>query len=313
MGYFIALVATALWSTTAILISTLTARFGMPPLALAFWRDLLVAAALFAVLALVARPLLRLERRNLPLFALYGFVFAVFSALWMASVALNGAAVATVLVYSSAAFTALAGWRWWGERLDALKIGAIVLGVAGCVFVSGAYDRSAWQVNPVGITVGLATGVGMTGYNLLGKTSSRRGVNPWTATLYTFGLAAAFLLPVQRPDTLLWLFRPLVARPGGWRDAALGWGTMVLLAAGPTLGGYGLYTVSLTRLPASTANLIATLEPAMTAGLAFVFLGQGLAGPQLLGGSLILTGVVLLRLSDRAVSGTRGSPQASRP
>jgi DME family drug/metabolite transporter len=315
MGYFIALVATALWSTTSILISILTARFGMPPLALAFWRDLLVAAALFVVLALVARPLLRLERRDLPLFILYGFVFAVFSALWMASVTLNGAAVATVLVYSSPAFTAMAGWRWWGERLDALRIGAIVLGIAGCVFVSGAYDRAVWQVNPVGITVGVATGVGMTAYNLLGKTSSRRGVNPWTATLYTFGLAAAFLLPVQRPDTLLWLSRPLAAGSPlhGWREAALGWGTMVLLAAGPTLGGYGLYTVSLTRLPAATANLIATLEPAMTAGLAFLFLGERLTPSQLLGGGLILVGVVLLRLGDRAASGTRGSLQASRP
>ena len=312
MGYFIALVATALWSTTAILISYLTARFGMPPLALAFWRDLLVAAALFVVLALVARPLLRLERRNLPLFVLYGFVFAVFSALWMASVTLNGAAVATVLIYSSPAFTALAGWRWWGERLDALRIGAIVLGIAGCVFVSGAYDRAVWQVNPVGIGVGLATGVGMTAYNLLGKTSARRGVNPWTATLYTFALAAAFLLPVQRPGTLLWLSRPLAAGSHGWREAALGWGTMVLLAAGPTLGGYGLYTVGLTHLPASTANLIATLEPAMTAGLAFCLLGERLTTPQLLGGSLILTGVVLLRLGDRAGNDADAPPQLSQ-
>jgi len=124
-------------------------------------------------------------------------------------------------------------------------------------------------------------------------------------------LATAFLLPVQRPATLLWLSRPLAAGPGGWREAALGWGIMVLLAAGPTLGGCGLYTVSLTRLPASAANLIATLEPAMTAGLAFLFLGERLTGPQLLGWGLILTGVVLLRLSDRAMQAARVPPPPS--
>ena len=75
---------------------------------------------------------------------------------------------------------------------------------------------------------------------------------------------------------------------------------LALLAVGPTLGGYGLYTVSLTHLPAATANLIATLEPAMTAGLAFLFLGERLTLPQFLGGSLVLTGVLLLRLSERA-------------
>jgi drug/metabolite transporter (DMT)-like permease len=74
---------------------------------------------------------------------------------------------------------------------------------------------------------------------------------------------------------------------------------MLVLAIGPTLGGYGLYTVSLTYLPATTANLIVTLEPAMTAVLAFLFLGERLTIPQLAGSAVILTGVFLLRLSDR--------------
>jgi drug/metabolite transporter (DMT)-like permease len=314
MGYFTAFVATALWSTTAILISTLTGRFGMPPLALAFWRDLLVAGALFGVLAVTARarPLLRLGRRNVRFFVLYGCVVAVLHGLWTVSVALNGAAVATVLVGSSPAFTTLGGWRWWGERLSALKVGAVILSVGGCALVSGAYDPAAWQVNPVGVGVGLANGVVFAAYSLLGKTSSRRGVNPWTATLYSFAFGAAFLLLMQRLDGLWWLFRPLVAGPGGWREAALGWGTMLVLAIGPTLGGYGLYTVSLTRLPAATANLIATLEPGMTAGLAFLFLGERLTGPQLLGGSLILAGVGLLRLGDRAVQAARIAPPPSQ-
>jgi drug/metabolite transporter (DMT)-like permease len=82
---------------------------------------------------------------------------------------------------------------------------------------------------------------------------------------------------------------------------------LVLLAVVPTVGGYGLYTVSLTHLPASTASLIVTLEPVMTAALAFVFLGERLTVLQTLGGGLILTGVVLLRLSDRVANGA-GTP-----
>jgi len=303
-GYATAFVGTAIWSTTAIFIGYLTDRFHMPPLALAFWRDLFVSGALFGAFALAARPLLRLGRKDLPFFVLYGLVLSVFNALWTISISLNGAAVATVLVYSSPAFTALVGWRLWGERLDALRIGAMVLCIAGCVFVSGAYDRAAWQVNPLGIVVGLLPGVAFAAYSLLGKASSRRGVNPWTATLYTFAFAAAFLLLVQRPGTLLWLSRPLAAGAGGWREALLGWGVLVLLAVGPTIGGYGLYTVSLTMLPAGTANLIVTLEPAMTAALAFLFLGERLAPLQLVGGGLILAGVVLLRVSERVVNHT---------
>ncbi len=297
-GYLIAFAATVIWSTTGIFISYLTTRFLLPPLTLAFWRELFVAGTLFGALALVARPLLRPGRQHLLFLVLYGFVLSVFNGLWTVSVTLNGAAVATVLVHSSPVFTVLFGWRWLGERLDALKAGAVVLSIVGCALVSGAYDRAAWQVNPVGIVVGLATGVTFAAYSLLGNASSKRGVNPWTATLYSFAFGAAFLLLVQRPDTLLWLSRPLAAGPGGWREAALGWGILVLLAVGPTLCGYGLYTVSLTYLPAATANLIATLEPAITAVLAFCLLGERLTVPQFLGGGLTLTGVVLLRLSE---------------
>jgi drug/metabolite transporter (DMT)-like permease len=65
------------------------------------------------------------------------------------------------------------------------------------------------------------------------------------------------------------------------------------------IGGYGLYTVSLAYLPASVANLIATLEPTMTAALAHFLLGETFTPPQVAGGLLVLSGVVILRVWDR--------------
>jgi drug/metabolite transporter (DMT)-like permease len=304
-GYLIALASTVTWSTTAIFISYLTTRFRMPPLVLAFWRNLLVVGALLAAIAVTARPLLRLERRHLPFFALYGLALSVFNALWTVSVALNGAAVATVLCYSSPAITALVARLWGGERLGRLKIGALVLSIAGCVFVSGAYDPATWRVNPAGALIGLTAGAAFATYGLLGKAASRRGINPWTATLYTFIFGTLFLLFVQRPDTLMWLSRPLAKGAAGWHEAALGWGTLTLLAVGPTVGGYGLYTVSLAHLPVTTASLITTLEPVLTAGWAFCFLGERLTLPQFLGGGLVLAGVALVRLGERGGVGAR--------
>ena len=70
---------------------------------------------------------------------------------------------------------------------------------------------------------------------------------------------------VTRPADFLWLGQL-------WT----GWGILLLLAVGPTLTGYGLYNVSLTLLPASVANLIVSLEPAFTAGIAYFLLGERL-------------------------------------
>jgi len=298
-GYVIAFMSTALWSASAVFISYLTTRFGMPPMPLAFWRDLLATCILGAVLAIFARPLLRLDRRHVRFFLLYGLVLAFMNILWTISISLNGAALATLLLYLSPALTAVMGWRFFDEPLTAPTIVAIALSLIGCVFASGAYNASVWQVNPMGIISGLGTGLVFSVYSLLGKASSRKGVNPWTATLYTFAIGSGLLLLLQRPGTLFWLSRPLSAGPGGWREAVLGWGTILLLAIGPTLGAYGLYTVSLSYLPTSTANLILTLEPAMTALLAFFFLGERLTTPQLAGGGVVLIGVYLLRLSEQ--------------
>jgi DME family drug/metabolite transporter len=311
-GYLIALVATTFWSTTGVFIRYLTETYRLPPLVLAFWRDLFVCLALTAAFALVAPSRLRVDRRHLRFLFMYGFVLSIFNSLWTVSVALNGAAVATVLGYGSPALTAIAGWRLFGERLDAIKIIAIVLGIAGCVFVSGAYTPGAWQVNPWGITTGLLTAVAYAGYSLLGKVAAHRHIYPWTSLLYTFAFGAMFLLAynvvpgwlpgVPKPPTLMWL-------GSSW----VGWGVLVALAVGPTIGGYGLYAVSLTYLPASVANLIATLEPSMTAVLAYLFLHETFTTPQLIGSGLIIVGVMVLRIGEGRAPSPTGDLQSVAP
>jgi drug/metabolite transporter (DMT)-like permease len=296
-GYLICTLGTFIWAFTAIFIRYLTENYNLPPLVLAFWRDLFVCLTLGIVFLIKAPGRLRLERRQRLFFILYGFVLSIFNSLWTVSVDLNGAAVSTVLAYSSAAFTALAGWRLFGERLGLVKILAVSLSLAGCVFVSGAHSLEAWRLNPAGIVTGLLSGVAFAGYSLMGKASSERGVYPWTALLYTFGYAAIFLLAYNLLPGLL---------PGGSGSANLfwlgrewtGWAVLAALAVAPTIGGYGLYTVSLTYLPASVANLIATMEPAITAGLAYLLLGERLLPVQIAGSLLILSGVVLLRLGE---------------
>jgi drug/metabolite transporter (DMT)-like permease len=296
-GYLICLSGTVLWSTTGVLIRYLTETFQLPPLVLSFWRDLSASLAVFLALSLLARVAFRQVKVNLSFFLVYGLVLAVFNSLWTTSVDLNGAAVATVLAYGSTAFTALLGRLIFKESLGIVKASAVVLSLAGCALVSGALDPAAWQGNPLGIGVGLISGLLFAVYSLMGKASSNRGVNPWAALMASFGFAAGFLLIFNLGEALI---RGNAALPRlFWlNDSALGWGVLIFLGIGPTIGGFGLYMLSLTTLPASVANLIATLEPAMTAGLAYLFLGEKMSSIQLLGGGLILAGVVLLRVME---------------
>jgi len=308
-GYTIALISAAILSTTAIFIRHLTQTYHMPALILATWRDFFVFLTLLPILAISRKPPLRVDRQHLPYLVVYGLVLAIFNALWTLSVSLNGAAVSTVLAYCSAGFTALLGWWLLKERLGWGKLLAVALSLAGCVLVSGALDPAAWRLNVVGIVTGILSGLLYAIYTLMGRSASQRGFNPWTTMVYTFGFAAVFLLAFNllsggqlpgaatRPEDFLWLGK-----------AWAGWAVLFLLAAGPTLAGFGLYNVSLTYLPSSVANLVLTLEPAFTASLAYFLLGEHLTMVQITGSLLILGGVVFLRISEGRLEGTEHPP-----
>jgi drug/metabolite transporter (DMT)-like permease len=216
---------------------------------------------------------------------------------WTISVAYNGAAVSTVLGYSSPAFTAIIAWRLFGERLDKVKFAVVILALMGCVLVSKAYNPEVWQLNEIGLIAGLLSGLTFGVYILMGKAASIRKINPLSTLLYTFSIAAILLVVVNLSSlgqatglshpNLFWLGSQYTA-----------WIALVLLAIGPTIGGFGLYTASLGYLPASVANLIATLEPVFTAILAYLILAERLDWIQLLGRGLIVVGVILLRIYE---------------
>ena len=63
--------------------------------------------------------------------------------------------------------------------------------------------------------------------------------------------------------------------------------------------GFGLYNVSLHYLPSSVANLILTSEPIVTSVIAYFMFGEVLTPIQMLGATLILSGVVLIRLTRK--------------
>lgn len=118
-GYTFAFISAFFLSTTAIFIRYLTQTYQLPALVLAFWRDVFVTVSLFPVLIIFRPKLLEISKASFLYLIAYGFVLAIFNALWTLSVALNGAAIATVLVYCSAGFTALLGW-WLLKRTTAL-------------------------------------------------------------------------------------------------------------------------------------------------------------------------------------------------
>jgi drug/metabolite transporter (DMT)-like permease len=294
-GYLIGISATVLLSTTGILISYLSTTYHLPSLVLAFWRDCFVVFGLSLVFSLFSRARFRLGSSHWKFFILYGLTLALFNSMWTFSVQFNGAAVATVLAYSSPAITAILSHLFFKEEIDRVKLISIVLSLSGIALVSGATNPSVWKINPLGILFGLLTGLFYACYSLVGKTAANKSIDPWTTMLYSFSNAIIFLF----------LFNLIVNGLGGqslfsnflWLGTSFGgWGILFFLGIGPTIGGFGLYLVTLNYLPATVTNLIATLEPALTAIWAYFLLHEQLTVIQLVG--LVFASVILLRLGE---------------
>jgi drug/metabolite transporter (DMT)-like permease len=296
-GYLIALTGIVIWSTTGVLIGYLVTHYALPPLLLALWRNLLVCAVLAPTLLLVRRSALRLNAAQLRFFVGYGLVLGIFNSMWVLSVQANGAAVATVLAYSSAGFTALLALWLFQERLGLPKIAAVVLSLVGSILVANAYDPAMWRLNPMGIITGLLSGLLFASYTLLGKEAARRKINAWAAMLYSFAFGALFITVFN--------LVPFIPGAAGSLPALLprlpldGWLVLIFLSVGPTVLGFGLYNTAMNYLQASIANILATLEPAMTAVEAYLFLGERLTLVQIIGSVISLSAVFIVQLERR--------------
>jgi drug/metabolite transporter, DME family len=298
-GFIIALTATIIWSTTGPLISYLSKTYSLPSLVLAFWRDLFVAFGMFVGLLVFSRKLFKLERKHWGFMILYGVSLAIFNSMWTFSVQYNGAAVATVLAFSSPAMTAVLSYLIFKETFNGIKIISIVLSFIGTILVAGAADPAAWKLNPLGIIFGLLTGLLFAIYNLQGKAAGDRNIDSWTALLYSFASATFFLFFFNLGSDLFITKQPALSNLMWLGNSLPGWGLLFFLGVAPTLGGFGLYTLSIRHLSPTISNLVTTLEPVFTAIWSYLFLSEILTGIQLTGSLLLMFGVILLRVGNQ--------------
>jgi len=295
-GFMIALASAVVLSFTGIIIKMVSEDYQLPALILAFWRDFFVVICAIPFLLLLKPQLLKVQKKNIGFLVIYGIALACFNIAWTMAVTLSGASVATVLVYSSAGFTALLGHYLLKETLGFKKMTSVALCLLGCVLVSGATSLEAWQQNTLGILSGISSGLLYAIYSLMGRRATQRGIDPWTTLFYIFLLAAIVLLAI---NILPLNFIPTTAKSVSdlfqlgtrWR----GWLLLLVLAGGPTLIGFGLYNVSLGILPSSTANLILTFEPVLTTISAYFLLGERLSTTELIGSGMIIGALILLR------------------
>jgi len=294
-GYGLALVAASLWATLGLFYTALESG-GFSRMTIVFYRAAVAAVTLFIFLAWKRRDDLRLARRDWPLFLAFGLIgVAAFYAVYIQAIARIGMGVASVLMYTAPAWVTILSAFLFHDPLNGPIILAVALAFGGCVLIGRVYDLGGTQLNLVGLLAGLGSGLAYGLYTLFSKIAQQR-YTAWTTLAYGLGLGAAFLLPFQSCDELA----RAVSTPGVF----LGIMAMGLV---PTLIGGVAFNAALRRIPASSASIVATLEPVIATLLGWAFMDERLEWPQLLGAGLVLIAVVILQRAAFS-----GGPRALR-
>ncbi|HOP34969.1 MAG TPA: EamA family transporter [Syntrophales bacterium] len=283
-GYAAVIGAALLWASCGTVGKALF-HGGMSPFQLVQIRVTFSTVFMALAFLLVDRSLFRIRRGDLLYFFLLGGVVLVlvqFS--YFMAISKIQVAAAILLEYLAPVLVAVYSMAFWQERVTVPKVTALVLAMAGCYLVVGAYNLQILQMNREGILWGLLAALSFGSYTLLGERGMHR-YRPWTVVFYAFLFAGLTLNVLHEPFQY---FRAAYT-PRQWL-------VLLYVVMAGTILPFGLYFMGVNYIRSTRTMITATLEPISAAFMAFFLLGEVLEPLQAMGGILVVAAIVLLQL-----------------
>jgi DME family drug/metabolite transporter len=231
--------------------------------------------------------------------AVIGVLAALYQSCYFTAVALTSVALATLVTIGTAPVIVLGVDRVTGRQVGRFAPVAAGLALAGLGLLVGL--PSGFPETAVLASAGMAV-LAAAGFAAVTLTGARPvpGLDDLTVTGFGFTLGGLIVLPLAAA------FGGLSFRPG---PEAIG--LLIALGTGPTAVAYTLYFRGLRRAAASTAALLALLEPLTGAILAAFVLGQRLSATGI-AGAATLVAAVIVTVRGAGQTGTR-VPDPSEP
>ena len=284
---FLVILAGCLWGTMGIFVRHLNA-IGLEAMEIVEARAVLTAAAMFAALVLFRRDLLRVNIRDLWVFAGGGIVSVIlFNFCYFQTIQRASLSTAAILLYTSPVFVLLLSVPLFGEKLTKKKILCLMMAITGCALSSGLAGGMA--LSPMTLLFGLGSGFGYGLYSIFSRFALQRGYHPITITAYIFLFGALGGIPLTDFGQLI-----RVAGADGSNLAYLGAYTLVT-----TIVPYISYTTGLQQVENGVAAVLACIEPVMATVFGIFFFSEMPDLSGWLGILLVLIALTALNLQPK--------------
>ena len=279
------LFAGILWGLVGPFVTNLN-RLGVSSLHISALRWIFSAVFMFFIVLIFDRKLVKIHIKDIWMFACTG-VLCIFvsSTLYFATIPLATVAVANILMYTSPVWIMIFSIIFFNEKVTLKKTAALLLAFCGCAFVTGVLEPGGFSITPLGLVLGLASGLFYGLYSIFGKLALKN-YDSITVTLYTavFAGVAALFMP-NLGQTL-----PIVF---GNREAVLNLSAIIFIC---TIATYTLYTLGLKLSSATRASIFACAEPVTSAIVGTLVLMQPFSAFQFAGIVFVLVSGVILQI-----------------
>lgn len=283
MNIIVWLILCAIWGTTWIFIK-FGLEGGIPPFTFASLRFIVAILGLVAIVCFGRIPLPK-GSAQWRMIAITGFLqFSVNYSLVFWSEQYITSGLAAVLQSMISVFGLALSWFYLpDERVDGLKVMAVIIGIIGVAIVF--YEQLVLE-NPMAFlgSVGIVVGAYAAAHASILVKARASGMHPASLVL---GQMVCGLIPMLI----------LAAREGNPLELQLS-GTAILsvfyLAVPGTIGAFWLYYWLLGRIESTKAMMISLVTPIIAVVVGVAFGNESMPATLMLGGALILIGIGLI-------------------
>ena len=253
-----------------------------PPLVIATYRLAIASIILIPIAAIKSRRSLpQLSRQDILLILLSSVFVALHFGLWITSLSYTSIASSVVLVTAHPAFVAVISYFLWGERLNKLTIGGIVVAFIGVIFINYSGLTFGSQAI-VGNLLALIGGFAMGAYLIVGRQlRARIDILSYLTILYTCS-AVILLVATVLSGHRLFGYSPTTYL------------MLVLLALVPQLIGHTSINLAVRLIPVIFVSVAILGEPVGATLLGSLILGEIPTANEIAGGFLMLSGIFLV-------------------
>ncbi|EHR62201.1 EamA family transporter [Saccharomonospora cyanea] len=272
---------------------------GLSPEQVAAARIGIAAVVLLVGVGLTRPGLLRVKRGQWRVLLGYGLLgVAGVQLFYFLSAARVPVGIAILLEFTSPVLVAL-----WVRFVRRVRLpwpmwAGIGLALLGLAMVARVHE--GLTLDAVGLAAGVAAAVCSASYFLLGEhgVASHHPLGMVTWGMVVGAVAVCVVAPPWNlpASTLL-----APAELGPWRPPV--WSLLVAVAVLSTVLAYLAGITALRHLPASTASVLALIEPLVATTMAWVLLDEALGWVQLLGALVLLGGALLVQLTAPSAQG----------